>query len=161
MSRKTLVRTNVRMWSPTVPLGPIAARVGLRTHIVYGKGDPMRTAKGVTTKRLSDEYYLSSTEVRANDLTAVRGQVAQFVRKLEADPQFSRQIEDRTIDVVVWAAIFGDQGAARIEDLNIEMTPFGRRIGLVVENYAEFGDDGNPRKLLVGPAASRKKAAGR
>jgi hypothetical protein len=156
VENNAFARVNLRMWSDTASLRPVAARLGL-ARFLYDKGDivpPPRT--GVKARR-APRNYLSSTEVVA-DLPAVRGQVAQFVRTLDADSLLRRLTEDRTIDAVVWVAIFGDQGAASIEDLKIDVRPFGARLGLVVENYADFDKTGNPRKLLIGPAASGKTA---
>jgi hypothetical protein len=148
------------MWSPSVPLAPVAAHLGLQVHIVYRKGDFMRTAKGKPVNLRAGEYYVSSNEVVAQNANTARGQVADFVRLLMADTLISRLVNERALDVVVWSAIFGDEGAAKIADLGIDTKPFGRRLGLVVENYTDFDETGNPRKLLIGPAASPKTAVG-
>lgn len=58
----------------------------------------------------------------------------------------------------MWVAIFADEGVASIDDLNIDMSPFGPRLGLVVDNFTEFDAEGVPVKLLIGPAANRKSA---
>jgi hypothetical protein len=158
MSKSILVRTNVRMWSQTVALAPVAAHAGLRPHIVRAKGDMMRSAKGKPVNLRAPEYYLSSAEVTAKDLRSALGQIAEFARLLTADSLVSRLVANHELDVVVWSAIFGDQGAATIAELDVDRSPFGSRVGLVVENYADFDKGGNPRKLLIGPSASRKTA---
>lgn len=156
MSSTIEVRVNARMWSRTVSLRPTAARLGgVRT--IRDKGDALYSTSGARLKRTAPEYYLSTEETRTS-AEGARVEVARFVRLLQGEPSIAILLDQGTLEAVVWVAIFADEGVASIDDLNIDMSPFGPRLGLVVDNFTEFDAEGVPVKLLIGPAANRKSA---
>lgn len=148
-------KISARMWSPTVSLKPVARRLGSVAHI-YDKGDTLISAKGTPLRLRAEENYLMTTQMTTADLHPVRDEVAGLVQLVNNDLDIARLITEHSLDAVIWVAIFGDEGTADFDDLDIDMSPFGARIGLVLENYTDLSDGGNPRKLLIGPAASRK-----
>lgn len=85
-------------------------------------------------------------------------EVARFVRLLQGEPSIAILLDQGTLEAVVWVAIFADEGVASIDDSISNMSPFGPRLGLVVDNFTEFDAEGVPVKLLIGPAANRKSA---
>lgn len=149
MHRETVTKISVRMWSDTASLKPIAARLW-QVGVFRDKGeDIVFSARGERRTRRSTENYLSTGDVEIADMSAVRVEVERQVRFLQDEPSISRLIDDGALEVVVWVAVFGNEGAARIEDLDIDLTSFGRGVGLVVENYTDFSVGGNPRKLVI------------
>ena len=155
MTSQLDIRINARMWSPTASLRPIAALIG-GASFVLDKGDVLYSTRGAPLKRRAPENYLSIAEVSIANLNAVQPEAARFVDLLNSEP-IARMIDDGTLDAVVWIAILGGDDVS-VDDLPIDRTPFGSRIGLVIDNFTQFDRHGIPRKLLIGPAASRKSA---
>ncbi len=145
--RETVTKISVRMWSQTTSLTAVGTLFE-HVHILYEKGEVMIAPTG---KRLSTatSNFLSTGDVAITSIEAVAGEIASRARWLEGQPTITRLIDDNEIEVVVWTAMFGDEGTVLIEDLDIDLTLFGRRIGLVVENYTDFSVGGNPRKLVI------------
>lgn len=154
MSENIYAEISARMWSETISLRPIAALLG-EGHIVHDKGDARFTARGTRLRHPSSENYLTTGDTKVTDLTAVSSEVARHTKLLENDPAISRLLDEGSLDAVVWVALFGDEGTVHLDDLHIDMTPFGQRFGLVVENYADLDATGNPRKLLIGRGTRR------
>jgi hypothetical protein len=149
--RETETKISVRMWSSSTSLRAIGT-LSDHVHILYEKGETMIAPTG---KRLSPatSNSLSTGDVVIANTGEVSGEIASRAGWLESQPTITKLIDRNEIEVVIWAAIFGDEGAVRIEDLGIDRSLFGRRIGLVVENYTDFSVGGNPRKLVIESAS--------
>jgi hypothetical protein len=111
------------------------------------------TVRGKRRTRLSGRNFLSTKDVTIEDVGSVPSEVTKHVRLLESEPAVATLIDDRAIDAVVWVALFADEGSISIDGLGLDMTLFGERMGLVVDNFTEFDKEGIPRKLIIGPSA--------
>lgn len=124
-------------------------------RMVVDTGDALHSTSGKRLKRTAPENYLCTADVRVG-LGAARAEVARAVRLMEAEPSIAALLDQGVLDAVVWVAIFAAEGRVGIDALNIDTTPFGPRLGLVVDNFTMFDAEGIPVKLLIGPAANSK-----
>jgi hypothetical protein len=138
------IKISVRAWSDSVSFKPLAKQLGARTGNVYDKGDPIRG------RLVSPDNYLSTEDIRIDGLTNLNQKIRDEVSFITKDPTLSALIRGGRGKVYIWVAVFGNE-PRETGTLGIDMRPFGRGIGLIVDNFTTSDEGGNPKLLEIKP----------
>ncbi len=143
------LKVSVRAWSDSVSFKPLATRLGARMGIVYDKGE--LTVSGKVTGRRAPDNYLSTKDIDLIGVADLNRTIREQIAFIRGDATLSALAHAADGKVYVWVAVFGHD-PRETETLGIDMRPFGHGIGLIVDNFTTFTEEGQPKLLEIKPS---------
>ncbi len=142
-------KVDLRLWSDEVSLRPRAYEIGLLPRHVHDKGGPVVLHNGTISARKADKHYVGYESVDLENSAEANRRIGEILEALRRAEMAKLVASGAVLAEINLAAFHGDVAWEAELDPALVEAARAANVGIVVEHYDKFTDDGSPLAFRI------------